>query len=65
MNQRSTTRPHLLRTFARGDGTLGCGECCWGDRCDDPTHFFRRDCPYCKGTGAAIWVTEEPINEVR
>lgn len=30
---------------------FGCSECCNGDRCDDPTHYDRRNCPYCKGTG--------------
>lgn len=35
-----------------------CGECCNGDRCDDPTHFSRPSCPHCKGTGYAIWTRE-------
>jgi len=28
-----------------------CNHCCNGDRCDDPTHFSREKCPYCRGTG--------------
>lgn len=34
-----------------GESGVGCGECCNGDRCDDPTHLDRRHCPYCRGTG--------------
>jgi hypothetical protein len=48
-----------LRTW--GDG-MRCGECCNGDRCDDPTHFDRRYCPHCKGTGWALW-TEAGRND--
>jgi hypothetical protein len=40
------------RTFQRSDGSLGCGECCFGDRCDDSTHFDRDSCPYCLGSGS-------------
>lgn len=32
-----------------------CNECCNGDRCDDSDHHDRRSCPYCYGTGWAIW----------
>lgn len=32
-----------------------CNECCNGDRCDDATHYERRNCPHCKGSGIAIW----------
>ena len=39
------------RTFERSNGSLGCGECCSGDRCDDPTHFDRASCQYCLGSG--------------
>ncbi len=39
-----------------------CAECCNGDRCDDPTHYSRKDCPHCKGTGWAIW-TEAGRND--
>ena len=35
-----------------------CDECCTGDRCDDPDHHERRSCPYCYGTGWAIWTAE-------
>ncbi len=28
-----------------------CLECCWGDRCDEPRHFYRPECPHCAGTG--------------
>lgn len=41
-----------LRTW---DDGKRCAECCNGDRCDDPTHYDRRLCPHCKGTGHAIW----------
>lgn len=54
-----------LRTFRFSNGNLGCNECCWGDRCDDPTHRFRPECPHCKGTGRALWLEAAPINEVR
>lgn len=37
------------------DNDKRCAECCNGDRCDDPTHHDRRNCPYCKGTGRALW----------
>lgn len=58
MNHRSTGRPHVIRTFKLSDGRLGCAECCNGDRCDDPTHYSRENCPYCKGTGLA---PEQPL----
>ena len=32
-----------------------CNECCTGDRCDDPSHYDRHNCPHCHGTGSAIW----------
>ena len=35
-----------------------CDECCNGDRCDDPTHFNRPNCPHCLGTGWALWTPE-------
>lgn len=44
--------PGTLRTFDNGKR---CAECCNGDRCDDPTHYDRRHCPHCKGTGWALW----------
>lgn len=44
-----------LRTWDEGKR---CAECCNGDRCDDPTHFDRRKCPHCKGTGWALWSEE-------
>ena len=28
----------------------GCNACCNGDRCDNPRHYFRPQCPVCKGT---------------
>lgn len=52
------TGPHTptsdtyLRTWNSG---RRCGECCNGDRCDDPTHYTRAHCPHCKGTGWALW----------
>ena len=33
-----------------------CDECCNGDRCDDPTHYDREHCPFCLGTGYALWL---------
>lgn len=45
----------LRRTW---DGGKRCAECCNGDRCDDPSHFDRKDCPHCKGTGWALWTAE-------
>lgn len=36
----------------RSDDKLMCLFCCWGDRCDDPTHHDRKSCPHCHGTGA-------------
>lgn len=29
-----------------------CNHCCNGDRCDDPTHYIRSECPYCRGNGS-------------
>lgn len=37
-----------------------CDHCCNRDRCDEPEHFERSQCPYCKGTGNAIWL-DKPI----
>ncbi len=28
-----------------------CDHCCNGDRCDDPSHYDRKRCPHCHGTG--------------
>lgn len=28
-----------------------CDHCCNGDRCDDRSHYYRPECPYCHGTG--------------
>ncbi len=28
-----------------------CNHCCHGDRCDDSSHYDRKQCPYCRGTG--------------
>jgi hypothetical protein len=28
-----------------------CRFCCWGDRCDDPRHYYRPECPVCRGAG--------------
>ena len=28
-----------------------CTACCWGDHCDKPSHFYRPNCPECKGLG--------------
>lgn len=32
-------------------GTDRCDHCCNGDRCDDPSHYERSRCPFCRGTG--------------
>lgn len=43
----------------RSDGKPGCDHCCNKDGCDDSSHYYRANCPYCRGTGAAInpdWV---------
>lgn len=37
------------------DDDKRCAECCTGDRCDDPTHIARSNCPHCMGTGWALW----------
>lgn len=42
------------RTFVNSAGRLGCAECCNGDRCDDPTHHDRENCPYCLGSGIPL-----------
>ncbi len=39
------------RVFTLSNGTQMCNECCNGDRCDDSSHYYRKDCPYCGGTG--------------
>ena len=47
------------------DGKPMCLKCCNGDRCDDPTHYYRPNCPHCKGTGIATsdnvreWLLEQ------
>ncbi|MDR5813369.1 phage Gp37/Gp68 family protein [Caballeronia sp. LZ033] len=28
-----------------------CNHCCNGDRCDEPAHYARERCPFCRGTG--------------
>ena len=33
------------------DGIFRCDECCFGDRCDEPSHYYIDECPYCLGTG--------------
>lgn len=48
------------KTWAfRSNGGLGCAHCCNGDRCDDPSHWYRPECPYCRGTGLG-----QPIDQV-
>lgn len=47
-------KPDSGRTFERSDGSLGCDECCNGDRCDDHTHYDRDSCPYCLGSGTPL-----------
>lgn len=37
-----------------------CDHCCNGDRCDDRTHLSRDRCPYCLGTGKALWLAAQP-----
>lgn len=51
----NTTRPVPQANLRTWDDGKRCAECCNGERCDDPTHFDRRHCPHCKGTGWALW----------
>lgn len=44
--------PGVRHFGKRSDGKWGCDTCCTGDRCDDPTHCSRRNCPVCGGSGA-------------
>ena len=48
------------KTFERSDGSLGCDECCNGDRCDDPSHWDRESCPCCLGSGTNATIKEQP-----
>lgn len=62
---KSTEDKRPGRTFERSDGSLGCAECCNGDRCDDPSHCARQACPYCLGTGTNATVRlGTPISEL-
>ncbi len=47
------------------DDDKRCGECCNGDRCDDPTHSDRRRCQHCKTAGWAIWAQPGKDDYVR
>lgn len=39
-------------TMRRSDGKPLCAECCWKDgRCDEPRHYYRPECPTCRGAG--------------
>ena len=49
------------RTWSDSGGKLHCNECCNGDRCDDSSHYYRPNCPYCLGTG--INASTEPTEE--
>lgn len=55
------TTPHA-KTLRTWDNGKRCDECCNGDRCDDPSHYDRKTCPHCKGTGWALW-TEAGRND--
>lgn len=35
------------RTWSDSGGKLYCN----GDRCDEPSHYYRPNCPFCLGTG--------------
>ena len=61
-NGKTEADKHPGRTFLRSDGSLGCNECCNGDRCDDPTHFNRESCPFCLGTGTNATVRETTLS---
>lgn len=49
----------VLKTDDRGlildatswDNIRMCIKCCWGDRCDNYSHYYRPECPFCKATG--------------
>jgi hypothetical protein len=45
---------HMPGQKTWGEGKR-CDECCNGDRCDDPTHLDRENCPHCMSTGWALW----------
>jgi ribosome modulation factor len=50
-----------MKTPLKGWRTWGgdrCDHCCNGDRCDDRTHISRERCPYCLGTGQALWLDQ-------
>lgn len=40
----------------------GCDMCCNGDRCDNPKHRHRSECPYCKGKG---WIPESEATLIK
>lgn len=39
------------KTWTDSDGDKRCDHCCNKDRCDDHSHYYRPQCPYCRGTG--------------
>ncbi len=51
-NGEKVPAPGIRHFGKRSDGVWGCDTCCTGDRCDDPTHRSRRNCPVCSGSGA-------------
>lgn len=38
--------------YLNSTGKRMCRNCCWGDRCDNPHHYHRPNCPICRGEGS-------------
>jgi len=40
-----------VKVWVDSDGDKRCDHCCNKDRCDEHGHYYRPQCPYCRGTG--------------
>lgn len=40
-----------VKVWIDANGDKRCDHCCNKDRCDEPGHYYRPECPYCRGTG--------------